>query len=231
MLTGFKRIARSGFVGFWRNAYVSLAAIFVMTVTLFVFTSVLLMGQLLEASLTQIREKVDINVYLVPTAQEEDILHLKTALEALPDVREVAYTSREDALAAFEESHRDDELTIQALEELGDNPLGASLAVRAKETSQYESIDTFLRERQEEEDPENALIDHVNFFENKSAPRLLMLSSGRVISQCLYSLQLRYLLHSILFDLPSIRPVKRFLLCGLLVRVTCLSVVPSSCRE
>jgi len=169
MWTGFKRIARSGFVGFWRNAYVSLAAIFVMTVTLFVFTSVLLLGQLLDASLTQIRDKVDINVYLVPTAQEEDILHLQTALESLPDVREVAYTSREEALAAFEEKHQDDELTIQALEELGDNPLGASLAVRAKETSQYESIDTFLRERQQEEDPENALIDRVNFFENKSA--------------------------------------------------------------
>jgi len=169
MWTGFKRIAHSGFIGFWRNAYVSIAAVFVMTVTLFVFTSVLLLGQLLNASLTQIRDKVDINVYMVPTANETDVLQLKTSLESLPDVSEVTYTSRDDALAAFKERHEDDELTIQALDELGDNPLGASLSIRAKETSQYESIATFLDERQAEENPDVPLIDHVNFFENKAA--------------------------------------------------------------
>jgi cell division transport system permease protein len=140
-----------------------------MTVTLFVFAAVLLLGQLLNASLTEIRDKVDINVYLVPTANEEDIVKLQGALEALPDVREVTYTSREEALAAFEERHRDDELTIQALEELGDNPLGASLSIRAQETSQYESIATFLGERQASEGSEAPVIDHINFFENKVA--------------------------------------------------------------
>lgn len=169
MWTGFKRIVQSGFVGFWRNAYVSLAAIFVMTLTLFVFASVLLLSQLLDVSLSQIRDKVDINVYLVPDANEEDILSLQSSLEALPDVREVSYTSREEALAAFQERHSDDELTIQALNELGENPLGASLSIRAKETSQYESIATFLVDRQAEEDPSRPLIDSVNFFENKAA--------------------------------------------------------------
>ena len=169
MWTGFKRIVQLGFVGFWRNAYVSLAAIFVMTLTLFVFASVLLLSQLLDVSLSQIRDKVDINVYLVPDANEEDILSLQSSLEALPDVREVSYTSREEALAAFQERHSDDELTIQALNELGENPLGASLSIRAKETSQYESIATFLVDRQAEEDPSRPLIDSVNFFENKAA--------------------------------------------------------------
>ncbi len=169
MITSLKRVIRAGFVGFWRNGFVSLSAIFVIAVTLIVVGSSMLVGQLLDASLVQVREKVDINVYMVTTASEDEINVLKSSLESLPDVREVIYTSREDALAQFRERHQNDELTIQALEELGDNPLGASLSIRANETSQYESIATFLTEHQAAESPEAPLIDRINFNQNKEA--------------------------------------------------------------
>lgn len=169
MFTNFKRIVRSGFVGFWRNAFVSLAAIFVMTVTLTVVGGVMLLGELLDVSLAQIQNKVDINVYFVTNASDENIAKLKTSLEALPDVREVALTTRLEALDTFREKHQNDELTLQALEELGDNPLGASLSIRAKDTSQYESIANFLNEQRAGEDPNTPVIDRVNFSQNKEA--------------------------------------------------------------
>lgn len=169
MWTGFKRIVRSGFVGFWRNAFVSLASIFVMTVALFVIGSTMLLDQILGVSLQNIQEKVDINVYFVVSADDSDISALKTLLEALPEVEAVSLTTREEALAEFRERHSGDELTIQALDELGENPLGASLAIRARDTSQYESIAQFLAEQQEQEDPQSPLIDRVNFGKNKIA--------------------------------------------------------------
>ena len=169
MWIAFKRIVRAGFVGFWRNAFVSAAAIFVMTVALFVIGTTLLLDQLLGASLTNIQNKVDINVYFVTTAADEDIAALQTSLEALPEVIEVTYTSRETALEQFRDRHQSDELTIQALEELGDNPLGASLSIRAAQTSQYEGIAQFLNEQQAAENPQNPLIDRVNFIKNKEA--------------------------------------------------------------
>jgi cell division transport system permease protein len=169
MVTSVKRIIRAGFVGFWRNAFVSLSAIFVLTITLLVVGGMMLFGQLLNTSLAQIRDKVDINVYMVPSASEDKVMELKSSLESLPDVRQVAYTSKEDALAQFRERHKNDDLTIQALEELGDNPLGASLSIRAKDTSQYESIASFLDQRREAEAPDAPLIDRVNFNQNKDA--------------------------------------------------------------
>ena len=169
MWTAFKRIVRGGFVGFWRNAFVSVAAIFVMTVALFVIGATLLLDQLLGVSLTNIQDKVDINVYFVVDSADEDIAALQASLEALPEVTEVTYTSRESALEQFRDRHRTDELTIQALEELSDNPLGASLSIRAAQTSQYEGIDQFLADRQAAEDPQNPLIDRVNFVKNKEA--------------------------------------------------------------
>lgn len=169
MWTGFKRIIRAGCVGFWRNAFVSLASIFVMTVVLFVIGSTLLLNQLLAASLENIKDKVDINVYFVTSAEEADIEELRDAITALPEVAEVGYTSREQALNEFRERHQNDELTIQALDELSDNPLGASLSIQAHETGQYESIAQFLREQQASETADAPLIDRINFFDNQTA--------------------------------------------------------------
>lgn len=169
MWTAIKRVARAGFVGFWRNAFVSIAAIFVMTVALFVVGSTMMINKLLDVSLENIQNKVDINVYFTVDAQQPDIDALKTSLEALPDVVEVTFTSREDALAEFSARHSNDETIMQGLEELGDNPLGASLAVRARETSQYEGIAQFLSDQQALEDPQQPLIDRVNFADNKEA--------------------------------------------------------------
>lgn len=167
--TDFKRIVRSGFVGFWRNAFVSLAAIFVMTVALFVIGTTLLLDQLLGVSLQNIQNKVDINVYFVTSAEETDIMALKTSLEALPEVAEVTYTSASTSLALFRERHQNDETIIQGLEELNENPLGATLAIRAKQTSQYESISQFLEDQKTSQSPQSPLIDEINFVKNKNA--------------------------------------------------------------
>ncbi len=169
MWTAFKRILKAGFVGFWRSAFVSAAAIFVMTVALFVVGSSLLIDKLLGVSLENIQNKVDINVYFVTTAPEQEIFRIQALLEGLPEVEEVTYTSREMALQQFSERYQDDETIMRGLEELGDNPLGASLSIRAKETSQYEGIDTFLREQKAAENPQEPLIEEVNFLRNKAA--------------------------------------------------------------
>jgi cell division transport system permease protein len=168
-MTSLRRIIRSGFIGFWRSAYVSLASIFVITVALFVIGTTMLLDQLLTASLTNIQSKVDINVYFVTTADEVAINALKTKVEALPDVAEVRYTSREDALTEYRLKNQNDSVAMQALEELGENPLGATIAIRAKNTSQYESIASFLDEQKAMETTETALIDEVNYANNKES--------------------------------------------------------------
>ncbi|MFT5849965.1 MAG: cell division transport system permease protein [Patiriisocius sp.] len=169
MWTAFKRIVRAGFVGFWRNAFVSLSAIFVMSVALFVIGATMMVDTLLAVSLENVQDKVDINVYFVTTAEQTDVDLLQTSLEALPDVEEVVFTSREAALEAFSLRHQNDETIMQGLEELGDNPLGSSLSIRAKDTSQYEGIAAFLADQQAIEDPQSPLIDEVNFVKNQGA--------------------------------------------------------------
>lgn len=162
-----KRVARYGLIGFIRNGFVSLAAVVIMTITLFVIAGLLISGAALDATLTQLTDKVDVNVYFSTDASEEQVLSVQKAIEALPEVATVAYTSSQQALAEFRERHKNDQLTIQALDQLTQNPLGASLAIRAKETSQYESVAKFLESQQAT--PDGATISKVNFYQNKIA--------------------------------------------------------------
>jgi cell division transport system permease protein len=164
-----KRIVRSGFVDFWRNGFVSFAAVLVMTVTLFVLGAIIFIGATLETSLNTLRDKVDVNVYFVTTAAEDEILALKASIEQLPEVKRVEYISREEALARFEERHKNDQLTLQALEELGENPLGASLNIKATETAQYEGIAEFLQGNNALGTGGQTIIDKVNYLQNKTA--------------------------------------------------------------
>jgi cell division transport system permease protein len=167
--TNTKRIIKYGSVGFIRNSFVSLSTILVMTVTLFVIGSIIFIGAVLNNTLNQVKDKVDINVYFVTTADEGNILSLKKSIEALPEVNEVEYISREQALENFRERHANDQLTLQALEELDENPLGASLSIRAKETSQYEGIASFLENDPAVSAGNDPIVEKINFFQNKVA--------------------------------------------------------------
>jgi len=169
MLISLKRIFRSGFLDFWRNSVVSFSSVFVLTVTLFVIGCLLFLQATLESTLRELSDKVDVNVYFVPTALEADILGVKSQIEALPEVERVEYVTREQALENFRIRHADDQLTLQALDELGDNPLGAVLNVKAREPSQYESVARFLETSPALSKDEASIVDNVNYFQNKIA--------------------------------------------------------------
>ncbi len=165
--TYLKRVIRIGFINFVRNGYVSLASVLIMTVALSVVSSLVFTKAVLDSTLNQIKEKVDINVYFTTSAPEDDILTLKKRIEGMPEVDKVFYSSREEELERFKERHQNDELTLQALEEIGQNPLGASLNIKAKDPSQYEGIAGFLENQKKES--QASIIDKVNYNKNKEA--------------------------------------------------------------
>lgn len=166
--TKLKRVAKAGFFNFWRSGYVSLASILVMVITLSVIGSVLFVNVILNVTMQELRSKVDINVYFLTTATEEDILSLQKKIDTLPEVSRTEYISREKALENFKKRHENDELTIQALDELGENPLGASLNIKANEPSEYEGIANFLNEDSILSSDGKKIIDKINYFENKT---------------------------------------------------------------
>ena len=140
-----------------------------MVITLSVIASVIFLGAILNTTLTELKNKVDVNVYFLTAAPESDILFLKEKLLTLPEVSNVEYLSREVALENFKKRHENDQITLQALEELGDNPLGAALNIKAKEPSEYQGIAEFLGQENILSRDGKQIIDKVNYLQNKVA--------------------------------------------------------------
>ena len=139
-----RRVIEGGVKNFVRGGAVSTATVIIMTVTLGIICSLIFLLALLSYTLELANDKVGISVYFVPSAAESEILALKEKVGQLAQVELVEYTSREAALAEFRERHATDQTLLQGLTELGENPLLAYLHIRAKESTQYESIATTI---------------------------------------------------------------------------------------
>jgi len=161
------RIFKSAWQHITRNGTVTFAAVFVLSVTLLIIALLIFTQSVLSFSLEQVAQKVDVNVYFLPNAPEEVVLDVQEQLLALEEVSSVEYVSREDALDAFRERHENDSLTLQALEELGENPLGSSLNIRAFEPSQYEQVAEFISITGPLPTTTQALVEKVNYYQNE----------------------------------------------------------------
>ncbi len=164
MATSLLRILKYGFQSFWRNGWLSTATVIVMVLALITFQGLLLFDAVTTAAVDSIRDKIDIAVYFRRTAAEDDMLQMKKAVEQLPTIKSVEYISSADALASFKEKHKDEPTISQALAELTQNPLLASLNIKAKDSNDYPVIADYLN------NPNFAsIVDKVTYGQNKNA--------------------------------------------------------------
>ena len=165
MFTNLYRLLRYSFQSFWRQRLLSIATMMVILLVLMVFQGIFIFGAVGEAALTSIREKIDVSIFFKVETSEDSILDLERQIEGeLEEVREITYISKEKALDQFKERHKSDEAIQQALEELGDNPLSASLNIKTDETEQLPVVAAYLKNIVPEE-----MVDEISYNEDNKA--------------------------------------------------------------
>jgi cell division transport system permease protein len=162
MLTTFYRIMKYGIQKFSRNFLVSAATIIVMFLAVVVFEALILFGVIGQKAISLVEDKIDISVDFREAVPEDEILSLKTSLESLTEVKIVEYISPDEALARFKERHPSDSDIARALEEIGDNPLRASLNIKAFNPRDYSSIASYLNN-----DTLSVIIEAVSYNQNQ----------------------------------------------------------------
>lgn len=141
---------------------------------LFVMGNLIFLGAFANTALRMFQSKIDITVYFNIEAEEGQILAIKKELEAIPQVQEVAYVSKDIALTDFRERHKDNAFIASALDEIGTNPLEASINVKADDPSHYAAISDFLVKKN------YPIVDKINYFENKDIIERLSAMAGSV---------------------------------------------------
>ena len=166
-LLQIRRILRLGYLNVKRNLFITFSTIFIMTITLFVVGCSIILNDVLSKAIESVREKVDITVYFVQEATEDQIFVFRDKLEELPEVIEVLYTSRETALEEYKLRHENDPQLLEGIRVLGENPLRARLSIRSDDVDQFESITKFLENEDRLSDNPTVVIDKIDFHQNK----------------------------------------------------------------
>ena len=123
MLLSLARIIKFGFQDVWRNFWLSLATIMILILTLFSVNLLLSLRIIGQAAVDNLKNRVDISMYLKQGVSEDKILSLKARLANLNNVQEVVYTSQADALESFRQRYQANPEILQALQQLDQNPL------------------------------------------------------------------------------------------------------------
>jgi cell division transport system permease protein len=142
-LITIRRIIRTGCINFVRNAWLSIAAMAVMLITLTIVLFSVIANATFSNTIKQITDKIDISVYLkdsVTPAQRDKLIG---QVKALPNVKSVIYSSKDQALIAYNHQNLGNTDLLAAVSQI-DNPLPASLNIKPKDVNKIGDIKTFL---------------------------------------------------------------------------------------
>jgi cell division transport system permease protein len=114
--------------------------VIVLVLTLVSINFLLTLNVLTKTAVAEVQDKIDVSIYFKQGVPESEIGNIKSYLLSLPQVKGVEYVSPERALAEFQKKHQNDEVILESLKEVGDNPLGATLVVTAQNPEDYEAI-------------------------------------------------------------------------------------------
>lgn len=135
------RICRYGLANFARNAWLSTAATVVMTVTLTIILATFTIHLIFKDTLADVRQKIDISVYLADDITKEKQDELERAIKNIASVTTIDYVSKAQARQEYISQNSGDQQQLEALSVLGeDNPFPASLRVHVSNTDHLNQI-------------------------------------------------------------------------------------------
>lgn len=112
-----------------RNIWLSIVTITILFLAMFSINTLILTRVISSSAVEAIKEKVDLSLYLKNEAAETEILDLQNKIGSMERVKKVKYISKQEALDFFREKNKDNPEILQALIELGKNPLSPSLVI------------------------------------------------------------------------------------------------------
>ncbi|HJW21760.1 MAG TPA: permease-like cell division protein FtsX [Candidatus Limnocylindrales bacterium] len=166
---------RRAWQGFWRNAAMSLAATATMTLMLLLLAGFWIVQAGLLAGLEFVEQKVQVVADLNDGTSQAAVQSLEGHLLAMPEVRDVSYVSKDEALARFRAervNQGQDDLT----QYLNANPLPASLEVSLRNASDYGPVSDLLQS-----DPNVARVKNIADLANRVVTVTDFLRTGGIV--------------------------------------------------
>lgn len=142
-LITLSRITRTGLVNFVRNAWLAIAAMAVMVVTLTIILFSWITNAAFNNTIAQIVDKIDVSVYLKDSVTPAQTQAFIKNVEALPNVKRVEYLSKDQVLQNYKDQNAGNEQVLSAASQT-DNPLPATVQIYPKDLNKTQDIKDYL---------------------------------------------------------------------------------------
>ena len=173
-MLSFFRIIKFSLQDIVRNIWLSIVTITILLLALLSINTLLTVRVVSDNAVNAVKEKIDISLYLKPEASENDIAALRARLAGMPEIRSVSYTSKQNALDSFRGKYRDNPEILQALRELGNNPLSPSLAITPADFDNTSNLVNSLRQL------DSDIIESRDFSDNTAVVTKIQSVTNRV---------------------------------------------------
>ncbi len=141
--TTFTRIIRTGMVNFVRNAWLAVAAMATMIITLTIILFSIIVNATFSNTVAQITDKIDISVYLKDEVTEAQAKEFVSGIRKLQNVSAVTYLNKSDALKSFIAQNSGNDKLLQAVNET-DNPIPATIVIKPVDLNQLGEIRSYV---------------------------------------------------------------------------------------
>lgn len=144
----FFRMCQYGINNFSRNAWLTIAATAVMTITLLIVFVTVAAQNVLTDTTTDISRRIDRSIYLVTGTTNEQAKPIIDSLGKLENVESVKFISSADGRANLAKDNKTDQGVISALT-IANNLIPATIRVNLKNTNDTSQLVSFVNDNQE----------------------------------------------------------------------------------
>lgn len=144
-LVTFVRMCRYGINNFSRNAWLSLAATAVMTITLFVIFASFAARNVLVDTAVAVRDSVNMSIYVVADTPDKTADRIEADLRELDSVLDVTYISSSEARAMIAQENSDNPDYLEALKE-STNKTPGTFNIKVKDINDTSELSAFVEE-------------------------------------------------------------------------------------
>ncbi len=136
----FTRVWKTGFTKSFRMLHIFLPLVLFFTMVITFSGSFFFAYGVAKDLIKNFQDKLNVVVYFDRRASQENIDEVVENIKSMSNVAGTEYIDAKKSFENFKEKHKDEPATMEALDEAGGNPFGASLVVFAKNPSDYKQI-------------------------------------------------------------------------------------------
>lgn len=136
-MTNLGRFFKEAIQGFSRNASTAIGSIVTIFLSLLIIGVFMAAGSMLDRLMASVESQVSITCYINDNASEDDYKAMMKKIEKMDGVKEVSFTTKDQAMENFKNSMTSNP---DVVDQLDGNPLPASINVELNEANQVSGI-------------------------------------------------------------------------------------------